>query len=155
MDEARDTPTPLKQLAQYERVRFNEGLHGKRTRYMGFSQEADDAWNELQEVGIVRLSPEEQMSMEVKSNPDIEKKDYTVYAVGMWHDIHCLVIVSITSVRWLFAVAHWISWHGTSWKTETDNPNMTKLKYATSMSLFGIGQIFTELETHLRWEFSR
>lgn len=68
----------------------------------------------------------------------------------------CLqVIVSITSVRWLFAVAHWILWHGTSWKTETDNPNMTKLKYAISMSLFGIGQIFTELEIHLRWEFSR
>lgn len=40
---------PLKQIAQYERVRFNEGLHGKRTRYMGFSQEADDAWSELQE----------------------------------------------------------------------------------------------------------
>lgn len=40
---------PLNQVAQYERVRFNEGLHGKRTRYMGFSQEADDAWNELQE----------------------------------------------------------------------------------------------------------
>lgn len=33
--------------------------------------------------------------MEVESNPDIEKKDYTVYAVGMWHDIHCLVCVRI------------------------------------------------------------
>ncbi|KAI7785615.1 hypothetical protein LA080_006635 [Diaporthe eres] len=76
---------PLNQVAQYERVKFNEGLHGKRTRYMGFSQEADDAWNELQEVGVVRLSPEEQMSMEVDSIPDLDRKDYTVYAVD-----HCL-----------------------------------------------------------------
>lgn len=29
--------------------------------------------------------------MEVESIPDDEKKGYTVYAVGMWHDIHCLV----------------------------------------------------------------
>ncbi|KAH8756007.1 hypothetical protein F5883DRAFT_620446 [Diaporthe sp. PMI_573] len=63
--------TPLNQVAQYEKVKFTEGLHGKRTRYSGFSQEADDAWHELQE----------------------DRKDYTMYAMGLWHDIHCVVTV--------------------------------------------------------------
>lgn len=35
------------------------------------------------------------MSMGVESIPDLDRKDYTVYAVGMWHDIHCLVCVEI------------------------------------------------------------
>lgn len=35
------------------------------------------------------------MSMEVDSIPDLDRKDYTVYAVGMWHDIHCLVCLEI------------------------------------------------------------
>ena len=45
----RNNSAPLNQVTQYEKVNFNEGLHGKRTRYMGFTQEADDAWNELQQ----------------------------------------------------------------------------------------------------------
>jgi hypothetical protein len=40
---------PLNQVIKYEKVKFSTGLDGKRGRYLGFSKEADDAWNELQE----------------------------------------------------------------------------------------------------------
>lgn len=65
------------------------------------------------------------------------------------------ITVSITSVRWPFAVAPWISWHGRTWKMEPCHPNMTKLECATGMSHLETGRTFTELETHPRWESSR
>lgn len=37
--------------------------------------------------------------MEVESIPDLDRKDYTVYAISMWHDIHCLVCVEL--LGWL------------------------------------------------------
>jgi hypothetical protein len=40
---------PVDEAISYERRVFNQGLWGERTNYMGFSPEADEAWESLLE----------------------------------------------------------------------------------------------------------
>ncbi|KAK5996378.1 Transacylase cctO-like protein [Cladobotryum mycophilum] len=85
--------SPADKAIKYEHQIFNEGLWGRRTEYMGFTREVDEQWEKLLQVGIIRVSEQEMKKIGRPTVEDPLKPGYYVYAIEVWHELHCLSIL--------------------------------------------------------------
>ncbi|KID82802.1 hypothetical protein MGU_09894 [Metarhizium guizhouense ARSEF 977] len=82
--------SPLQEAIRYKTVLFTSGFGSQRTKYMGNSTAADDAWKALYPRTVVRIpksSADQLINQTIPLNGD---EDHFPVLISVFHEMHCL-----------------------------------------------------------------
>lgn len=81
---------PLQEAIRYKTVLFTSGFGSQKTKYMGNSTAADDAWKALYPRTVVRIpksSADQLINQTIPLNGD---EDHFPVLISVFHEMHCL-----------------------------------------------------------------
>ncbi|EFY97814.2 hypothetical protein MAA_06597 [Metarhizium robertsii ARSEF 23] len=81
---------PLQEAIRYKTVLFTSGFGSQKTKYMGNSTAADDAWKALYPRTVVRIpksSADQLVNQTIPLNGD---EDHFPVLISVFHEMHCL-----------------------------------------------------------------
>ncbi|KJK79843.1 hypothetical protein H634G_04082 [Metarhizium anisopliae BRIP 53293] len=82
--------SPLQEAIRYKTVLFTSGFGSQKTKYMGNSTAADDAWKALYPRTVVRIpksSADQLVNQTIPLNGD---EDHFPVLISVFHEMHCL-----------------------------------------------------------------
>ncbi|KAL3421018.1 hypothetical protein PVAG01_07463 [Phlyctema vagabunda] len=83
--------SPMEEAVEWVQYRFNAGLFGQKTEYMGQPNKVkDDMWLDIVEHGMVAIPAETALRVNNESGPWEEKPGYHMFGTEMYHQLHCL-----------------------------------------------------------------
>ncbi|RAL00022.1 oxidase ustYa family protein [Aspergillus ibericus CBS 121593] len=81
---------PIQEALRYKEVLFTSGFGDERTKYMGNSTAADQAWYELYPRTVVRIPKSSADQLVNKTLPIAGNEDYFPVLISVFHELHCL-----------------------------------------------------------------
>ncbi|GJP93027.1 DUF3328 domain protein [Aspergillus niger] len=84
------TYSPIQEALSYKEVLFTSGFGNEKTKYMGNSTAADEAWYELYPRTVVRIPKNSADRLVNKTIPIAGSEGYFPVLISVFHELHCL-----------------------------------------------------------------
>ncbi|KAH8813463.1 hypothetical protein DL96DRAFT_1472591, partial [Flagelloscypha sp. PMI_526] len=81
---------PARDALEYEVNVFHTGSHHDFSKYQGTSSDVDQAWHDLYNYGLMRISKKQAALLPNKTTAIPGDEDHYIIGLHVFHDLHCL-----------------------------------------------------------------